>query len=276
MAANSMISIQPTETECVIIRHREWDAHWQLQFPEMIIANDVVVKFMAPLNPAWRRDGEQEWSYEWRPDDIYLEAHRPSVPRDKSGQPLYPLRGGLLLRAAIAVERDQAVALKLTLSNETDQLLNDVMSDGGCFGARSPSFNAWDVVQRSYIWTDGRMVSMGALDRTKARLCAYQADPLGYERPIEKRCEDFWGRSTARIGEPAVLGAVSVDGAHAVAFGYEGSRSALANGKGKACLHSRPEFGAIAPGQSVTRRGCIFFGDDLEYLASQLRRRLLK
>lgn len=274
MREKTNITIEPTKTEHVHIRHTDWNCEWLMQFPEMIVVDDAVAKFYAPLPQKWRQDAEQTWSYTWRPDEAYFQEYRPKVFRDATGHLFYELIGGLTLHASIAGGHEE-VALTLTLTNETDQPMRKVLCDGGCFGARSLLFNAPGVIPRSYIWVDGRMVNLTALDRTMENKCSYQADPRGYERPIERQCEYFWGRSSARIGEPAILGAVSTDGRYAVVIGYQGSRSALANSKGNTCMHSRPEVQEISARQSVTRRGFILFGSDVQAIASPLRDRLL-
>jgi hypothetical protein len=76
------------------------------------------------------------------------------------------------------------------------------------------------------------------------------------------------------IDYPAIVGAVSQDGSKYVVLGYQGADSASQNADGHHCLHSRPNFGDISPGKSVTRRGFILFGDDLTALFKDLQTRL--
>ncbi len=268
------IQIEPTETEHVRIRHRDWNCEWLLQFPEMVVANDAVAKHFAPLPQKWRQDGPQAWSYEWRPSPAYFKEFVPQVFKDKQGKPIYELIDGLVLHSAIVGGTDE-VSLTLTLTNTSKEPMRQVLCDGGCFGARNPEFGGISAVGRSFVWIDGKMVNLATLDRTVTTKCAYHSDPAGYERPIERHCEGFWGRSSARIGEPAILGAVSTGGDKAVVIGYQHAQSALANAKGNTCLHSRPEFHDIAPGRSVVRRGYVLFGNDVQKLAERLRQRLL-
>jgi len=75
-------------------------------------------------------------------------------------------------------------------------------------------------------------------------------------------------------GHSLAQGAVSVDGDKALVIGYERSRSGSQNADDHHCLHSRPYFGDIAPGESVTRRGYVVFGDDIDKIAKDLKQRI--
>ena len=193
--------------------------------------------------------------------------------KDKDGHPVYDIITGLALRARITVDQT-AVCMSLDLTNQTSQAQNMVSCDGGCLRPLEDNQAFWgeDYVSRSYVYCREQMMNMPDLHRTVPNLCAYWSDPSGYERPVEKKCEFFWGRSKDLRDSPAIVGVLSADGSKAVVIGYEASEGALA---GPCCLHSRPEFGNIPPGSTVTRKGYILFGDDIHALAAQLCRRLL-
>lgn len=262
------ISISPTRTEHVKIRHDDWDLQWEIQFPELITVNGAILKHFSAIEPNWQKDEHGSWWYEWQPDDAYVNEKRPTVYKDESGQPIYALVTGLELRAHIAPVASR-VHLTLALRNQSPRTAHIVSCEGGCFRPASTNraFYGRDYVERSYVRCSGQMVSMADLDRTMPHRCAYWFDPAGYDRPIESKCEDFWGRSKDRIDRPAVVGMVSGDAAKAVVLGYEGSESALG---GKSCLHSRPEFGQIPPGQTTIRKGYILFGRDIQVLANEV------
>ena len=274
-----MIHIDPTRTEFVHIHHEAWNLQWTMQFPEMIVAGDAAIKFFQEIEANWRRIDNHAWAHEWRPDDRYVARMQPNVASDESGKPIYELITGMDCRAEIAGGEHQ-VDLTLTLKNDRERVFPRVLCDGGCLRAPTASFHetekdfsdqACSAVARSHVSLGGRMVPLAKLHRTRTICCAYQHDPGGYERPIERRCEAMWGRSHARIDAPAILGMVSVDGSKAYVLGYQDSTSGLANAGANHCLHSRPEFGDLAPGQSVTRKGHILFGDDIQVIAARLR-----
>lgn len=274
-----MIHIEPTTTEFVCIHHEAWDLQWNIQFPEMIVTNNAVVRLFKELKVDWLQTDEDSWAHEWRPDKRYVARMQPMVARDEFGKPIYELITGLAYRAEIS-GGDRQVNLTLTLTNECERVLQGVLCEGGCLRAPAKSFRDIgkdhqgqidSAVARSHVSVGDRMVGMAKLHRTGTTCCAYQHDPQGYEHHIERKCENMWGRSRDRIDTPAILGMVSVDGSKAYVLGYEGSASGLANAGSNHCLHSRPEYGDLAPAQSVTRKGHILFGDDIQVLAAQLR-----
>lgn len=264
-----VISIEPTETEYVNIIHSDWHLGWKIQFPEMISIADGVLKHFSTIRPEWQKTPKGGWFYQWRPDAAYAEQKQVIVYK-KDGEPIYQMLTGLALQAEIT-PAEGGVCLSLALSNKSDKTARMVSCEGGCFRPTNPEFSGKDYVARSYVRRNGRMMKLSELDRNLEQRCAFWHDPAGYERPIEKKCEDFWGRSKDRIDAPAIVGMVSADGSKAVALGYQGSQSALG---GKLCLHSRPEFGDIKPGATVVRKGFIVFGDKVESLAEQVRRLL--
>lgn len=267
------VSINPTETEHVIINHDDWGLQWEIQFPEMITVGPAVLKHFSTIQPSWHKAGPNDWSYQWRPDSAYVREKQSVVYKDHNGRPIYELVTGWLLHARIAAE-GPALRLELALTNQNSHTAEMVACEGGCLHPANANqdFRGNDYPERSYVRRSGKMVGMSNLDRSLPTRCAYWSDPAGYDRTVESTCEDFWGRSKDRIDSPAVVGMLSADRSKAVVLAYECSQSALL---GKRCLHSRPEFGNIAPGATVTRKGYIVFGDDIQSLAADCMERLL-
>lgn len=234
---------------------------WAIQFPEAITSARGFSMSWEPIHPEWEPRGDGAWGYDWRTTDEYVRGFR---------TPDYHFVLGLALRADI-VAGDGEVSLSLTITNETDEPFGDVRSDGGCFQARSDAFRDDEEVARSHALVDGRMTAMSGLHRTLPIRTCYRA-ACDRETPIG--APDFWGDSNALVDVPAIVGAVSADGSRAVAISYENATRALQNADEHHCLHSYPLFGTIQPGESVTRRGYIVFGDDLQSLAEALRERL--
>ncbi len=277
-----MIQLKPTETEYIEAWHEGWQSGVRVQFPEMVIASDAVVKVFWEVPARWRQTGDQSWSHEWRGDDRYLLETRPRVAGFDAGKPIYDLITGMTVRADMAAV-DGHLEMIMTLTNESERTFERVMCEGGCLQPGDGPFRLkhddtrqriLSVIERSFISCDGRMISMAELPRTRFDCCAYQFDPAGYEQPIELVCEGMWGRSEVHVDAPTILGMVSIDRTKAYVIGYEHSVSGLHNGSERHCLHSRPEYGDIEPGQSVSRTGYILFGDDLESLADRLREML--
>lgn len=265
-----VIRIQPTKTRFVDIHHLDWDLMWSIQFPEVITSMNGVTMMWQKICPRWTRTGDNAWAYEWQTTPEYIEEQLAYRQTDPSGKVIrHNFITGLVLRAALSGLED-SVELTLTLANYSSAKFYDVASDGGCLQAKSSDFIDQDEVRRSYIVVKGKPENMGDLHRTVDIRTAYHADLRDYEKEWVNRTAWFWGRSNTAIDRPAILGAVSHDRSRAIALGYECATSALQNADGHHCLHSRPHFGDIEPGQSVTRHGCILFGSDFPALAKRL------
>lgn len=270
-----MIHIEPAETRYLTVWHSEWDAKWALQLPESIASATGWIMDFQPIHPEWRQASDGGWHYDWQADEDYLRAQEGYRQADTSGNLAHKIfRAGLALHTAIAPLEKDALALELRLTNGSDSTFTRVCCDGGCFQAKSPVFAGPDEIARTYLMVAGGMCSMQRLSRTEPIRCTYHCDPTDYEQPPTNDGEWFWGRSSDTPDCPVIVGMESVCGSHAVVLGYEGARSASANADEHHCIHSRPFFGDIAPGQSVTRRGCIQFGSDVHTMASELSRRL--
>ena len=271
-----MIQVLPTETRFVDIHHPDWDMKWSIQFPEVITSMNGVTMMWQKIRPRWTRTGDNAWEYEWETTPEYIKEQLAYRQNDPSGNVIrHNFITGLSLRAALS-GREDSVELTLTLTNQSSAKFYDVASDGGCLQAKSSDFIDQDEVKRSYIMVNGKPESMGDLHRTVDIRTAYHADLMDYEKEWVNRTAWFWGRSNTAIDRPAILGGVSHDRSRAIALGYECATSALQNADGHHCLHSRPHFGDIEPGQSVTRKGCILFGSEFPSLAKRLGKQLTR
>lgn len=265
-----MILLQPTETRFVDIHHMDWNLKWSLQFPEVITSMNGVTMMWQKIHPRWTRTGDNAWAYEWETTPEYIKEQLAYRQTDPSGNVIrHNFVTGLVLRAALAGLED-SVEMTLTLTNQSSARFYDVASDGGCFQAKSSDFMDHNEVERSRILVKGKPESMGDLHRTVDIRTAYHSDLMDYEKEWVNRSAWFWGRSNTAIDTPAILGAVSHDKSRATALGFECATSALQNADGHHCLHSRPHFGDIDPGQSVTRKGYILFGSEFPALAKRL------
>ena len=271
-----MIQVLPTETRFVDIHHLDWDLKWSIQFPEVITSMNGVTMMWQKICPQWTRTGDNTWEYEWQTTPEYIKEQLAYRQTDPSGNVIrHNFITGLSLRAALSGLED-SVELTLTLTNQSSAVFYDVASDGGCLQAKSSDFIDQDEVRRSYILVNGKPESMGDLHRTLDIRTAYHAELADYEKEWVNRSAWFWGRSNAAIDRPAILGAVSHDRSRAIALGYECATSALQNADGHHCLHSRPHFGDLAPGQTVTRKGGILFGSEFPSLAKRLGKQLTR
>ena len=257
----------------VVVEHSAWDSCWRLQFPEAITAREgTIMAWPSNCRPEWEERNENRWSYSWRTTPTYADEVRAMDHRDSAGNAQYSkFFIGVTVRTEIAC-RSSELCLSLTLTNESSQTVHAVSCDGGCWQARSKAFTAGEEVAQSFVMVNGNMVSMASLPRTVAIRCMYRCDPAAYDG----KGEWFWGRSSAVIDAPAILGAISRDGTRSLVIGYDAATSGLANSDGHHCLHSSPFFGDIAPGESVRRVGYVLFGSDIHEIATALRSRLTR
>lgn len=267
-----LVTLEPSNTRYVRVRHTVWGIDWAYQFPESIYAPTGWIMDYPGVEPAWRRDDAGGLSYEWETSAAYVDE----IARHAAGNPAQAWKQFLLGMTVRAELRpiESGLASRLLLSNRGPHYWRAVRCDGGCFQAQDPQFAGDGEVARSFLRVDGAMCSMASLPRTQPIRCTYHCCAAEYDRTPEKEGEWFWGRSAATPDQPAIVGMVSVDGRRAVALGFQGATAASANADDHHCLHSRPAFGDIAPGQSVERRGFILFGDDIHELAGRVARML--
>ena len=264
----SPIQLEPTTTRYVRVLHRAWGLEWAYQFPESIYGPTGWIMDYPGIEPAWRHDDLGALAYEWETTPAYIDEIRRHGAGNPSqlGKLFLP---GVRVRAELRPTAD-GIASSLTLTNAGPHHWREVRCDGGCFQARNEAFAGPGEVARTFLRVGGVMKSMAALPRTMPVRCTYHCCPAEYDRSPEADGEWFWGRSPVVPDAPAIVGMVSVDGARAVALGFEGATAASANADDHHCVHSRPHFGDLAPGASVCRRGVIVFGPNLGECAGRV------
>ncbi len=246
---------------------------WVLQFPEFVHSSDGVFMVWFDIKADWQQVSENQWFYQWRGTEEYV-AQQENLHKDSKGNSIKrTYLTGVAVKADIA-SRGNEVELKITLKNESDKTFHGLISDGGCFKARSDAFMDNDEVARCHIYSQGKVRSMKTLHRTIPVRSRYKINKAEYDEKSVTDFEWFWGRSHVDIDSPVIVGAVSVDGTKAVVIGYEKSSGGLQNADAHHCLHSIPNFGDLRPGQEVTRHGYILFGDNINKLTERLQRRL--
>jgi hypothetical protein len=247
----------------VLVDHAEWGCRWKLQYPECIASDRTWFMDCQPFKVDWICNGAS-LLYTWRMDAAYLDARARERSADPDGAFAHKrYEPGLSVHAVITPHEDH-VGLQLALGNETDAALQGVECDGGCFQALSKAFAGPRERARSFLRIGGRPVSLAGLSQTVPERGLYVADPGMYETPPYDEGEWFWGRSDARPDVPATAGMVSKDGQRAVAVVFEDAYACSANADSHHCLHSRPRFGTLAPGETVVRHGAIHFGPGIE------------
>jgi hypothetical protein len=269
-----MITVKPTETRFVDLRHEAWGLDWAIQLPEAARCSSGSILTWPALHPEWKKITSNSWHYEWRTTPEYVRSQEDFGHKDDKGNVIacdFVL--GMALRSEIE-SRESEVALRLSFTNESDRCFDTVSSEGGCLQARNEEFAGEGEVERCFVLGDGRAVCMKDLHRTRPIRCRYCTDPADIETARNSSYEWFWGWSSEVLSSPVCVGMASRDGSRAIAFGYEDSRAASQNADNHHCLHSHPFFGEIAPGETTTRRGLILFGEDLEPLLINLNARL--
>jgi hypothetical protein len=205
---------------------------------------------------------------DWQASDDYLAAAN-----DETKGRLHFIPGiAISHRVKIGVDR---IDLSLHLKNISDRAFHDVWSDGGCLSHRTERF--YDPrYERSYILTATGLTALNLTHRSVPIRSMYVFHPAWYEDPQIKAYEYFWGRSDTRPTGTLVL-SQAVDGRGAIGVAWDYSYSVRQNSDERhRCMHSSPYFGEIQPGQTVTRRGVIWFGDNVQTIERKYRHEKLK
>ena len=255
-------------SRAVLIDHLDWDCRWVFQFPECIASDRAWYMDCQPFPVRWRSDGAS-LSYTWRADAAWLAARREKQAADSAGPFAHKRYEAGLAVQAVLTPGAHRVGLRLEITNESEAPVDGVECDGGCFQAHSEAFSGTGETARTFLCVGGQFIPLSELPRTVNERCLYVADPVLYDRPPYDEGAWFWGRSNARPDVPCVMGMASVDARRAVAVVFEQAYAGSANADGHHCLHSRPRFGTILPGETVTRSGAILFGPGLEDVFSR-------
>ena len=250
-----MITIQPTETEFVHIKHEDWGLAWRIWLPECIYAGGQEIKPVSRIHPDWVRHGENHWSYEYdiNEETEFRQHGKGSVDHFR-------------WRAEIQVEQAD-VHLKLELTNTSGSMLPLVVCDGGCLQAMNDEFADECDFNRAFIFSGNEAVRLNQVHRGKSIRSIYHSEtcPQGIcGFPVNSEDPGFFGYSDFRTQSPVIIGSTSLDQQKAIAIGYANSHAATQNGDGHHCLHSRPFFGDLEPLKTVSRTGIICFGDKIQ------------
>ncbi len=249
-----MISIKPTDTEFVTIEHQEWELGWRIWLPECIFAGTRAIKPVSRIQPNWIQHAENHWSYTY---ELNTENKFDEGEIDDFSW-----------KAEIQSENDD-VHLNLELTNASNELLSLVVCDGGCLQAMNEEFADESDHLRSYILKDNEAVCLDRVHRCKSIRSIYHSEtcPSGVcGFPPNREDPGFFGYSDFHTQSPVIIGSTSQDQNKAIAIGYEQSHAATQNGDNHHCLHSRPFFGDMDVNQSVSRKGIICFGDNIQQL----------
>ncbi len=251
------LSIKPTKTRYVDILHTGWDLSWKYQWPESIGCREGWIMDCQEIRPSWKQAEDGSWNYSWTSDNDYvreqkeLRAANPEMTEKK----FIP---GVTVEAKISII-EEGLKMDLSITNQSGKALHGVSCDGGCLQALGDPFAGEGEIERTFIAVSGKPRSLARIDRSIPVRCLYVSDQREYEQPPLDEGEYFWGRSSLQPDVPVILGMESHEGNKAVAVGFQGADAGAANADSHHCIHSRPGFGRIDNGQTVSRRGYLLF-----------------
>lgn len=248
--------VQPTATRYVRLQHVPSGCEWALQFPESIVAREGQLLDYPAVDVHWEEGRSGAWRYQFEVDEEYATALRQSAAPDPH-QARKTFLQGLRVTAEIRPLKTH-VELRLELKNVGDIPLHEVVCDGGCLQAKSPQFATTRERERTWTLRQGTAQSLSTIVPETSERCCLHSSPALCDREPWASGEWFWGRIEQTIVEPAAIAMASSDGQLALAIGYKGARTVLANpDAAHHCLHSCPGFGDLAPGESRVRFGRI-------------------
>jgi hypothetical protein len=270
-----VIQLRPSATRYVAIVHDEWNATWNFQIPESIACTEGWILDYQPLAVDWQTNrtpsGETALEFSWTSTDDYIRYQADLAAADTTGT----LGGksfisGVQLDVHLTTEPD-AITIRLRLTNRSGRRLTRVTCDGGCFQARSSQFAGPAETERTHMLCGGSFAPLAGLHRTVADRALYLADPADYDRPPLDEGEWFWGRSTAIPDSPVTLAMQATGSDRFAVFAYDRAAGGSANSDDHHCIHSRPDFGVLDPGESRERVGAIAFASSLQTGLARVR-----
>lgn len=144
----------------------------------------------------------------------------------------------LSLRADLTTTAD-GIEVAMALTNHGPDLLEGVAALICLAAGQQPLFSAWDHERTSWFHDDG--------ERPLTSLREPGTEPLYIEHH--------------EFALPVTV-VRSTDDRWSLAHGFEGSDVIGGNSGSSVCIHSRPQFGDLAPGGSATRRGLMLMTAD--------------
>jgi len=262
------IRVTPTEDHRVFLFHDGYQAEWQIRFPEVVSAREGTFVTSTRPRMKWREYEGGMLGTDWRPDETYSrEAY------EKMGRRLTMIQG-MEISPRIKTGSDR-IDLLLHVKNVSNSPFHSVSADGGCLQHRTERFFDTDL-SKTYLLTKAGLTPLSQTDRSIAIRAKYYFNRAWFEMNDVKAYEFFWGRSET---EPA--GALIVSeakpGPGAIGIAWDACIGVRQNSDpSHRCMHSSPYFGHIQPGQSVTRRGVILFGETARRIEARFRRENLK
>jgi hypothetical protein len=83
-----VITVKPTESRFVDLRHEEWGLDWAIQFPETAGCSQGSILTWPALRPEWKQNAENAWGYEWRTTPEYAREQEEFGHKDSDGNPI--------------------------------------------------------------------------------------------------------------------------------------------------------------------------------------------
>ena len=266
--APAEIRLQPFPDHRVLIVHEGYRAEWQLRLPEVVRSWEgaFLTYIRTPLE--WRQYESGESGYDWQPSAAYAQEAFEKTSRRQQ------MIVGMKVSPRMKVG-SQRIDLWLRLKNVSDRPFHAVHSDGGCLQHRTERFFD-DRYDRTYVLTDAGPTPLHTTDRSAGIRAAYFFHPGWSEEPGTKAYEYFWGRSRTRPAA-ALIVSQAFEGKGAIGIAWDQCLGVRQNSDASHhCMHSSPYYGQMQPGQSVTRRGVILFGDKVEDVVEQFQQEKLQ
>jgi hypothetical protein len=258
------IRLQPFEDHRVLIFHDGLDAEWQFRFPEVVAAREGTFLSSPRTRMIWKEYRSGEWGYDWQTNEDYAAFAYQQVGKR------IPMIVGMEISPRIEVKTDR-LELSLRLKNISIRTFHDVIAEGGCLQHRTERFFDDDHRLTCILTRDG-VTTLDRTDRTVAVRGKYFLNPAWYEDPATKAYEFFWGRSQTRPAGPWIASRAAT-GKGAIGIVWENCMGLRqSSDSGHRCMHSSPYFGDLKPGEALTRRGVILFGDELSGVIERLQK----
>jgi hypothetical protein len=265
----AVIRVTPTEDHRVFLFHDGYQAEWQIRFPEVVSAREGT--FLTSTRPRlkWREYEGGTIGTDWRPDEDYSrEAY------EKMGRRLVMVQG-MEVSPRMKAGRDRIDLELLRLKNVSDHPFHAVSADGGCLQHRTERFFDQDLTT-SYMLTTAGLTPLSKTHRSAGIRAKYYVNPDWFEMTDVKAYEFFWGRSEVRPAGPLIVSEAR-QGPGAIGIAWDECIGVRQNSDpNHRCMHSSPYFGDMQPGQTVTRRGVILFGDTAREIEKRFRRENMK
>jgi hypothetical protein len=262
------IRLTPTEDHRVFIRHERYAADWQIRFPEQVTSQEGAFMTSAKPRMEWRNMQGGVLSSDWSPSEDYSRQAF-----EQMGRRLRMIQGmSISPRMRAGADR---IDLTLHLKNISGRPFHAVWCEGGCLQHRTERFFDPDY-DRSYILTGSGLTALNRTGRSIPIRSVYVFEPAWYETADMKAFEYFWGRSNTRPAA-AFIASEASRGKGAIGIAWDQSISLRQNSDDHhRCMHSSPFYGDIRPGELVTRRGVILFGDTAQEVAERFKSEAVK